>query len=397
MLVGSLTLFGPLSIDMYIPALPRLAGDLHAGAAVTQLTLTGFLLGLASGHLLLGAVSDSHGRRRPILVGLACYVLLSVLCAEAPSIYVLLPLRVVQGVCSAAGVVLARAIVRDLAAGVEAARAFSRLMLITGLAPILAPLLGAQLLRVTSWRGIFFALAALGATILVLQAFYLPETLPPSRRRAGGLGDARRAVLNLAGDGRFMRLNLTQACSIASSLAYISGSSFVLQRIYGLSPQSFSLAFSANALAMVSCAQLNAMLVRRVSAWRLLAVGRVLAFTGAATLVSVVSIGGLGVWAILPALFLSMASNGFVLPNATVLALEDYPGAAGTAAALLGISAYTAGALAAPLAGVAGKTTAMPMAIVMGTVQVLAALMWFGRRGAGVVEAPLLEALPVEP
>jgi MFS transporter, DHA1 family, multidrug resistance protein len=397
LMIGALTAFGPMSVDMYLPALPRLANDLHASAALGQLTIAGFLVGLGAGQLLLGPLSDAFGRRRPLLVGLAIYVVATLMCAVAPSIYVLIPLRVLQGVCAAAGVVIARAITRDLYSGVVAARFFSRLVLVTGLAPVAAPVLGAQILRFSSWRGVFGVLGAVGLTILVVQAFRLPETLPPDRRRSGGIADALRLMRSLLGDRVFVGLILTQAFSMGALLAYIGGSSFVLQNVYGLSPQLFGVVFGVNALGLVGCAQLNAFLVGRYPPWQLLTVGRVLAVVGAGTLLVVVVVGHLGVWAILPALFLTMASNGFVLPNTTVLALETHPAAAGTAAALLGAVGYAAGAGAAPLAGVAGSHTALPMAIVIAAMQVCAgAVLVLFRLSGPLSRQPALAELPVE-
>src|SRR6266702_1585310 len=186
-ILGALTAFGPFAIDMYLPALPALSRDFGTGAAQTQLTLSACLLGLALGQVIAGPLSDELGRRRPLLVGLAAYALASLLCVVAPSVYVLVALRFIQGLAGAAGIVIARAVVRDLHSGVAAARFFSLLMLVNGLAPILAPIFGGLLLRFTSWRGVFIILAIIGTLLLLSAATSLGETLPPERRQSGGI------------------------------------------------------------------------------------------------------------------------------------------------------------------------------------------------------------------
>src|SRR6266705_566720 len=186
-ILGALSAFGPLSIDMYLPALPSLSRDFGTGASQAQLTLSACLLGLALGQVIAGPISDALGRRRPLLVGLTAYALASLLCVVAPSVYVLVALRFIQGLAGAAGIVIARAVVRDLHSGEALARFFSLLMLVNGLAPILAPLFGGLLLRFTSWRGVFIVLAVIGALLLLAAATSLGETLPPDRRQSGGI------------------------------------------------------------------------------------------------------------------------------------------------------------------------------------------------------------------
>jgi DHA1 family bicyclomycin/chloramphenicol resistance-like MFS transporter len=185
-IIGALSAFGPLSLDMYLPALPSLSQELGGTATQAQLTLTACLLGLAAGQVLAGPLSDALGRRRPLLAGLLGYTGASLLCALAPSVPILIGLRLLQGLAGAAGIVIARAVVRDLYSGTEAARFFSLTMAVNGLAPILAPILGGQLLRVTSWRGVFFVLAAIGLALVLVAALGLRETLPPPHRRSGG-------------------------------------------------------------------------------------------------------------------------------------------------------------------------------------------------------------------
>ncbi|MCP2164969.1 Bcr/CflA family multidrug efflux MFS transporter [Goodfellowiella coeruleoviolacea] len=370
LILGGLTAFGPLSIDMYLPAFPTIAADFGTGPAQVQLSLTACVIGLAVGQLLAGPLSDSLGRRRPLLIGLAVYCVASLLCAFAPSALTLTGLRLVQGLGAAAGIVIARAVVRDLYSGVAVARFFSTLMLVTGLAPILAPVLGGQLMRLTSWRGVFVALTAIGVLLLVVAVLALPETLPAAQRRPGSLGTTLRTFGQLLVHRGFIGYALAAGLAFAAMFAYISGSSFVLQDVYGLSPQTYSIVFGANALGLVVLGQLNGRLVGRVSTTALLTTGLGMTVVGGVLLL-VAAVLGLGLVGILPPLFLLVSSMGMVMPNATTLALAAYPQAAGTASALLGTAQFVVGGVAAPLVGLGGEHTAVPMAAVMAAFGVL--------------------------
>ena len=365
LLLGSLSAFGPLSIDMYLPGLPALRREFETGASQTQLTLSACLLGLALGQVVIGPASDALGRRRPLLLALAGYAAASLLCAAAPSVAALVALRFVQGFAGAGGIVVARAIVRDLHSGVAAARFYSLLMLVNGSAPILAPIFGGQLLRVTSWRGVFVVLALIGAALLLAAAVGLGETVAPEARQPGGVRATLRTFQLLLGDRAFVGYALSAGLAIAAMFSYIAGSPFVLQDIYGVSPQRFSLAFGANALGLVVAGQINGRLVGRVPLIRLLAGGLTAIAGGGAVLLAVVLIGGIGLVGILPALFVVVAGLGFVLPNATALALSAHPRTAGSASALIGGLQYAVGAASAPLVGLSGETTAVPMAVVI--------------------------------
>ncbi|HEX6606256.1 MAG TPA: Bcr/CflA family multidrug efflux MFS transporter [Chloroflexia bacterium] len=373
-ILGALSAFGPLSIDMYLPALPALGRDFGAGASETQLTLSACLVGLALGQMIGGPISDALGRRRPLLIGVAAYALASLLCVVAPSIGALVGLRVVQGFAGAVGIVIARAVVRDLYAGVALARFFSLLMLVNGLAPILAPVIGAQLLRFTSWRGVFVTLGVAGA-LLFFAATRLVETLPPASRQTGGIPATLTTFCRLLTDRSFVGYALAGGLAFAGMFSYISGSPFVLQGIYGVSPQGFSLFFSTNALGLVVAGQINGRLVGRVPVRRLLALGLIGTASGGMALLAVVLLGA-GLVGILPALFLVVASLGFVFPNATTLALAGHPRTAGSASALLGVLQYAVGAVAAPLAGLSTGLSALPMAVVIAAMS-LSALLTF--------------------
>jgi DHA1 family bicyclomycin/chloramphenicol resistance-like MFS transporter len=369
LLLGSLSAFGPLSMDMYLPGLPSMARDLSAPAWAAQLTITTSMVGLAGGQLVAGPISDALGRRRPLLVGLAAYLAASLLCAMAPNIWLLLIFRLIQGAAGAAGIVIARAIVRDLHTGVAAARTFALLMLVNGLAPILAPLVGGELLHITDWRGIFVVLAAIGAVLLLAAWAMLAETLAPEARHGGGLVATLRVFRGLVGDREYMGYALALGLAFGAMAAYIGGSPFVLQDIYGASPQVFSLLFALNAGGIVVASQVGRALLERRGPRGLLDVGVAMsALGGLGVLASVVL--DIGLPTLLPSFFVLVSSIGLVFPNATTLALADHPGTAGSASAGLGLSQFAIGALAAPLAGVAGSDSALPMAIVAATLSV---------------------------
>ncbi|MDX3799172.1 multidrug effflux MFS transporter [Streptomyces sp. AK04-3B] len=363
LILGSLTALGPLTIDLYLPALPQVSGDLHVSQTVTQLTLTAFMIGIAVGQLVIGPLSDTLGRRRPLLTGLAVYVTAGALCALAPNAGMLVALRLVQGLAGAAGIVVARAVVRDLYDGLAAARLLSSLMLVSGTAPILAPVLGAQLLRLTSWRGVFAALTALGLVVLAATVPLMTETLPASRRRAGGLPTTLRTMRDLLREGRFTGYLLTGSLSFAALFAYISGSSFTLQRIYGASPQTYSLLFALNSVGLVATGRLNGtFLLGRFPTHRVLAAGLALLGCAGTALVLLVTATQAGLPWIAGALFLTACPVGMILPTTTALCLQRAPHAAGSASALLGTAQFLMGALAPALAGLGDQSTALPMA-----------------------------------
>ncbi len=364
LIIGGLSAFGPLSMDLYLPALPSLTRDLGGSASLVQLTLTACLLGLAAGQVVAGPLSDALGRRRPLFVGLAAYVLASFLCALAPSAPLLVVFRLIQGTAAASGVVIARAVVRDVYQGSDVARFLALTMLISGLAPILAPMLGGQLLRLTSWRGAFAVLAAIGLLLLVASAVGLGETLRPEGRRSGGVRATLTTFRGLIADRLFVGYALSSGLAMGAAFTYVSGAPFVLEDIYGLSPQVFGLLFGTNALGILLLGQLGGRLVGRVGSRRLLIAGLGVASAGGLLLLAAVSLG-LGLAFVLPGFFLVVSSVGLNSPNATALALADHAHQAGNASALLGLLYYAVGAVVAPLAGLGGTHTAVPMAVVI--------------------------------
>jgi DHA1 family bicyclomycin/chloramphenicol resistance-like MFS transporter len=372
-LLGALSTFGPLSMDMYLPGLPDLTRDLSAPAWAAQMSITTCMAGLALGQLIAGPLSDKRGRRGPLLAGLAAYAATSALCAAAPSIWWLLVLRFVQGLAGAAGIVIARAVVRDRYEGSSAARIYSLLMLVAGLAPILAPLVGGQLLHVTDWRGVFLALAAVGVALLVAAVRWLAESLAPELRHGGGLVATLRVFGTLLRDRGFVGLSLAMGLSFSAMAVYIGGSSFVLENVYGMSPQLFSVTFALNAAGIVAVSQLGGHVVERVGPRALLDVGvRASAVGGVGLLAAILLDAGLA--GVLPSLFVIVSCLGFVLPNSTALALHDYPHAAGSASALFGLAQFGLGGAVVPLAGVAGGDTALPLGITAAVLGVASAL-----------------------
>jgi MFS transporter, DHA1 family, multidrug resistance protein len=363
LILGCLSALGPASMDIYLPGLPAVADDFGTTTSTAQLSVALFLVGLGGGQLVAGPVSDSLGRRPPMLAAIVLFVFASLACAAAPSIGVLLAARLVQGAAASAGIAIARAVIRDLYRGSLGARMLSRLVLVYGLAPVLAPAVGALVLQFTSWRGVFLVLVALAALLLLATARTLPETLPPERRHPGSVSATRRRFGLLLRHRPFVGYALALAFSSGALIAYVAGSPFVLQEIHGVSPQVFGFIFGANAVAMIAASQLNAHLVTRIPPRRLLTAAIAVTIVVGAALTGAV-LARLGLWAIAPCLLGIMCTWGFIPPNAIALAMQDHPEIAGTASALAGVFQYGIGALAAPLAGVAGLS-ALPMALTM--------------------------------
>lgn len=367
LVLGGLTALPPLSMDMYLPALPEVTSALSAPAATIQLTLTACLMGMALGQLVVGPMSDRWGRRRPLLVGMVVYVLATAVCAVAPTVELLIGFRLAQGLAGAAGIVIARAVVRDMYEGVAMARFFSTLMLISGVAPVVAPLIGGQILRLTDWRGVFVVLTVIGVLLTLVVWRRLDETLPPARRQDGGLGQALRTMRGLLADRVFTGYMLSGGFAFAALFAYISASPFVVQDIYGASPQTFSLLFGLNSIGLVIAGQINGkVLVGRVSLDKALAVGLAVITLAAAALLLMTSgvLGKAGLVPVSAGLFVLMSAMGLAMPNTNAQALMRSRDAAGSASALLGTSTFLLGAIASPLVGIAGEHTAVPMALV---------------------------------
>lgn len=361
LLLGAIAAIGPLATDMYLPALPAISQELGATMTLTQITLTASLLGVAIGQIFVGPLSDARGRRGPLLIGMSVYAVTSLLCIIAPSVEVLIALRFVQGVAGAAGIVVSFAIARDLYTDLALARCISLLMMVNYLAPMIAPPLGGLLLGFTSWRGIFVVLALFGAAIVLVVAFWPGETLHPEQRQKGGVVTTLAEFRHLFSDRLFMGLALALGFTFAAIFIYISSSPFILENVYGLLPGQSSLALGVNALGIPIAAQINARLLGRLSPQRLLMIGTVALALGSLALIGAV-VMGMGLIGVLVSLFILVASVGFITPNAMALALNRAR-AAGSASALLGVLQLGPGAVVSPLVGLAGSTSAMPMAL----------------------------------
>ncbi|WP_255605113.1 multidrug effflux MFS transporter [Mycolicibacterium xanthum] len=377
--LGLLVALGPLTIDMYLPALPKIADELSLTSSVAQLTLTGTLAGLALGQLVIGPLSDSLGRRKPLIAGILLHMAASLLCLFAPNILMLGIARGLQGVGAAAAMVVAVAVVGDLFAGSAAATVMSRLMLVLGVAPVVAPSLGAAVLLRASWHWVFAALVVVAGALLVMAVVALPETLPVDHRRPLKVRGIISTYLELLRDLRFVTLVVVAALGMSGLFAYISGASFVLQGRYGLGQGAFALVFGAGAIALIGATQFNVVLLRRFSPQQIMVWALFAASAAGAVFVAltVAHVGGLvgfvvPVWAIL-------AAMGLVIPNAPAVALTRHPDAAGTAAALLGAAQFGVGAAVAPLVGVLGNDEfAMATVMSVGVVVALGALLVTG-------------------
>ena len=361
--LGAFVALGPLTIDMYLPALPTITDELETTSSAVQLTLTGTLVGLALGQLVLGPLSDRHGRRTPLLIGTSLHVLASLLVLIAPNVAVLGLLRVLQGAGAAAGAVIAIAVVRDLFDGRAAATMLSRLFLVLGVAPVLAPTIGGEILRFTSWRGVFALLAVYGVLLVAMGFFAVRETLPPERRSSNGVAGTLRSYGSLFHDRAYVGLVLVAGLTMAGLFAYVSGSSFVYQDEFGLDEQQFGLLFGAGAVFLIAATQLNPVLLRWFPTAKILVAGTIAGALAGAALLALALTGTGGLFGVAVPLWAVLFAVGLALPNAPALALSRHGEKAGTAAALLGAVQFGVGAAVSPLVGLLGND-----AVAMGTV-----------------------------
>ena len=383
MLLLLLTVFGPISMDLYLPALPALTLELDAATSVAQLTVTACLIGLAAGQLIAGPLSDRLGRRSILLAGIALYILMSALCAISPTIELLIAARFVQGLAGGIGIVIAQAAGRDIYSGGALIRFYGRLTVVGGLAAIVGPLLGGILNTVTDWRGLFVFLAAIGASILAVTLLVFRETLPVEQRTSGGFAETLRDFRTLIADRVFLGAVLNQGFLYAALFAYLSGSTFVLQDIYGLSPLGYAMAFGLDSAGFMTFGYLAGRSAERWSVGGTLVVGILVAALGAAGLL-VSGLAAMPLWVVIVSLFLLASGVAISSPPATTLALVDYPQIAGTASSLLGMIRFGFGGVAAPLVGIAGALSILPLGVVA-TVAVLlagAAYLLLARRPA---------------
>ncbi len=380
--LGSFAGIAPLSTDMYLPSLPLLAEDLQSTTSVAQLTLTFSLLGMALGQLFLGPLSDQKGRRMPLVISLMVYCVSSILCAFAPSVWWLIVLRFIQGVSGAGGMVISRAIVRDMYSGIELTKFFALLMLINGAAPILAPVIGGQILQYTSWRGVFVVLGVLGVLMVAAAFFAVGETLTAENRIKGGVKNTLQALRKLLANRIFMGYVFTQGFVTAGMFAYISGSPFVIQNIFGASPQMFSIIFAVNGIGIIIASQTTGRLAGKVKESTMLKIGLGMALFGG-TLLAVMLAVDAGLMGVLPALFFVVSSVGIVGTTTFSLAMQSQGKSAGSAAALLGLMPFVLGAITAPLVGIGNGQSPWPMAITIISCELIAILAFlFAAKGS---------------
>jgi DHA1 family bicyclomycin/chloramphenicol resistance-like MFS transporter len=376
-LLGALSALGPLTIDLYLPAFPSLETDLGVPAELIQLTLTGTIVGFAAGQLIVGPWSDKVGRRMPLIIATALHILACVGAAVAPEIASLGVLRVLQGMGAAAGGVVAMAMVRDLFGGRPLVRMLSRLAIVTTLAPLLAPVIGSQLLLVTNWRGIFWVLAGYGVLVLVAVSLWVVETLPKERRHDSGHSTLRQRYKSVLTDRVFVGVAIIGGMTFSGLFAYLSSSSFLFQLVYGLDAQEYGLLFAINSLGIVVGNQVSARLTKYVGPqWILGATTAVMLISS--VLIVVLDSAGAGLIGILIPLWFFIAACGFGFPCVQVLALNNHGHEAGTAASLLGAVNFGLAGLISPIVGVLGITSAVPMGAVMAvTAAIAASALWF--------------------
>ncbi len=365
LILGVLTAFGPMSIDMYLPAFPQISRDLGISAGTVQLSVSAFLFGSAAGQLLYGPLADRVGRRPPLLFGLSLYVIATLGCACVRSGGGLLFWRLFMAVGGGAGMVIARAVVRDRYGTADAARMFSLLMLVMGAAPILAPVVGGQLLLITGWRGIFGLLCLFGVASLGAVLAWLPESLPRERRVRLSLTEMVTGYGGLFKNRGYIRYAVALGCVAGVTFAYISGASFFFIELNGLSPQRFGVLFGANAFGLIGASQINRRLLRRFSAQRIMTTCFALNGIASLLLVAGVAVGAGGFLMQGLLIFFCVCMTGFLYPNVTALALAPFEKSAGSASALLGTIQYTIGASAGALVGMLHNDTALPMAASM--------------------------------
>lgn len=355
----------PLCTDVYLPAFVEIARDLGTEPSVVQGSLSSCFFGMALGQMLFGPLSDMKGRRIVLLVSLVCFVISSLACASATSAEMLIGVRFLQGLSGAGGVVLSRAIASDLYSGSELTKFFALLMLINGVVPILGPVAGGLLLRVTDWQGIFIVLGIVGVVLTVAVLFRLAETLPKERRAEGSLRETGRLFAKLWHDRTFFGYVWMQAFIMAGFFGYIAASPFVFQELYGLSAEGYSLVFGINGLGIMLFSQMAGRLSARFGDRRLLAWGLGWQAVSALCVLVVSLLPTTNVWCMVVPVFLLVASGGFTMPTSFALAISSQSSGAGSASGILGVAAFLSGALVSPLVGLGGTMTAVPMAIVM--------------------------------
>ncbi|MBY0198702.1 Bcr/CflA family multidrug efflux MFS transporter [Priestia megaterium] len=375
-LLGSLGLLGPFTIDTYLPSFPTIVKDFHTTATLVQISLTACLLGLGAGQLFIGPLSDVKGRRKPLLLFLCLYLLASLTCSFSPNIYFLIVARFVQGFSAAGGLVVSRAIVRDLFSGKELTKFFTLIVLVGNLGPIVAPIAGGAILSFTKWNGVFIVLACIGAILIFMVSLKLPETLPPEKRVPSNLPQLMSNFGSLFKEREFMGYAFTQGFTTAGIFAYVSGIPFVYQNIYHVSPQQFSLLFGVNGLGLIIGSQLVGRLADYISERTFLKIGLGISIAAGAILLIALLLKAPLIAVAIP-IFFFVSSISIIGTTSFALAIESQGHIAGSASALLGLLPFLLGSLSAPLVGIAGSYTGVPMGVTIFGASLLAFLSYF--------------------
>lgn len=375
LILGALVALGPFTVDLYLPAFPEVAAELQANDAAIQLTLTATMIGFALGQLIVGPLSDALGRRRPLLIATGVHIGASVAVAFAPTVELVMAGRVLQGIGAAGAGVVAMAMVRDLFAGQRLIRMLAHMALVSGLAPVVAPVIGSQLLAVMPWRGIFFVLAAYGLAMIIVAAFLMVETMPAQRRGRLEAAVVARRYAHLFRDRAFVGIALVGAMSFTALFSYLSASSFVLQDIFGLSAQQYGLVFAMNSIGLVTLNQVSARLMRVLAPRTVTTAGLALQSTGALALLAAGLTDAHVGW-VLAALFFVVAPLGLIMPTVQVTALAGHPEEAGTAASLIGALNMGVAGLTTPLIGIGGTSVTSMAVVAVGAMALAQLAFW---------------------
>lgn len=376
LLLGLFSTLGPFTIDMYLPAFPEIAATFNTNASLVQFSLTACLLGLGAGQLVMGPLSDAYGRRTPLLIAMAAYIICSLACAYAPNIGLLILFRFTQGFSASAGIVISRAIARDLYSGHELTKFFSLLLLVGNLGPLAAPIAGSGVLSFTTWIGVFISLSVLGVFLWAMTKWRLKETNPPERRVAPNFKLQLRNYGQLLRDRKFVGYMLAQGIMTAGVFAYVAGTPFIYQNIYGVTPTIFAILFASNGISLIIGSQLVGRLAQRISEQTLLLSGLWLALVASIAALMVTLAHG-PLFALVIPLFFFVCSIGITSTAAFPLAMESQAKSAGSAAALLGVVPFLLGALVAPLVGIAGEDTAVPLGLTLLGTSIVAIITYF--------------------
>lgn len=363
-LLGIMCAFGPLSMDMYLPSLPLIEKQMHTSASLTQLSITTCLIGLAFGQLLIGPYSDKHGRKKPLLFGLVVFTVISFLCSSVNSIWILITFRLIQGLAGAAGLVISRAIARDMYDGRELTKFFSMLMAVNGVFPVLSPIFGGIILKFTTWRGVFIVLGIIGTFLFLSTLFFLKETLTIEQINKSKSRSTPIVIKSLIHDKIFMSYSLIQGLVMGAMFCYISGSSFILQNMFGLSAQRFSIVFAINGFGIVVMSQITGRFSYRFGEKSLLKTGVSIAAIGS-TALFVSMFFPSHIFAVTIPLFFIVSMVGMVNTSAFSLAMQNQKKYAGSASAILGLGMNLIGGLLSPLVGIGGSHTYVPMAVLI--------------------------------